>query len=209
MGLDWNPGNKPKPGHEIEFERLFHALQKKNSWWRKRKEDRFFAISTTAFDTLNTPRVGFSPAADAWALEIYRSEPREIPENVWLEKLYGFYVLDLVPACDGIPRYSNGSPGGYVERYSFRAQFLRDCEYIIGTELLDAGYSSKLAPQFKAHGEALMRKFEEFVAERGFDPSNLDSNDPESPVFHADVVGAAARWCLFWANRGHILHSYW
>jgi hypothetical protein len=203
------PETGQRLGHEAEFERLFHALQKKKSWWRKRKEERFFAISDTAFETLNTPRVGFDAAADAWALEIYRSEPREVPEQAWLEKLHGFYVLDLVTPCDGLPRYSNGSPGGYVERYSFRAQFLLDCEYIISTPLLEAGYSSMLTPQLRAHGEALMRKFEVFVTERGLDPCNLDTDDPESPLFHADVVGAAGRWCLFWADRGHVLDSYW
>ena len=209
MGLDWNPGNKPKPGYEKEFERLFHALQQKDGWLRKRREKRFFEISTTAFETLNAPRVGESPDADAWALEIFRSEPRDESEESWLSKLHGFYVLDLVPPCDGIPRYSNGVAGGDVERFSFRAQFLVDCEYIIGRDLLDAAYASKLPADFEAYGEALLRKFEQHATERGLDPQNLESDDPDSPVFHADVVGSAARWCLFWARRGHMLDSYW
>jgi hypothetical protein len=49
-----------------------------------------------------------------------------------------------VPPCDGLPRYTNGSPGGYVERYSFRAQFLQDCEEELGDDLLATAYESKL-----------------------------------------------------------------
>jgi hypothetical protein len=209
MGLDWNPGNKPKPSFEKEFGQLFHALQKKGSWWQGRKERRFLEISTSALDTLGVPRVGSSPAADAWALEQYRSQPREVTEQEWLQGLQGFYVVDLARPCDGIPRYSNGTPGGYVEPYSFRAQFLVDCEYIIGTELLESGYVSKLVPEFRAHGEALKAKADRFIAERGLDPANLDSDDPESPPFHADVVASAARWCLFWSGKGHVLDAYW
>jgi hypothetical protein len=208
MGLDWNPENKPKPGYEKEFERLFHALQRDDGL-RERNEQRFFEISTTAFETLRTPRVGESPAADEWAREIYRSEPRDQPEDVWIEGLRGFYVLDLVPPCDGVPRYSNGLAGGDVERYSFRAQFLRDCEHIIGAELLEAAYTSRLAPEFEAYGHALQRKFDAFVAARGLDAATLESDDPESAGFQADVVGSAARWCLFWARRGHVLDAYW
>lgn len=209
MGLDWNPGHKPKPGHEAEFERLFHELGKKKIWWRERKQKRFNEISITAFETLNAPRVGTSPDADDWALEIYRREPRDESVLAWLDKLRGFYVLDLVEACDGIPRYSNGTPGGYVERYSFRAEFLSDCEYVIGPDLLEASYVSKLPPEFLTYGEALKQKAAEFVTSRGVGPFHPESDDPDGPASHADIVGAAARWCLFWASRGHFLDAYW
>lgn len=209
MGLDWNPGNRPKAGFEAEFERLFHALQGPATWWRKRKERRFFEISISAFETLAAPRVGKDEAATNWALERYREGPREVSEAEWLAKLDGFYVVDLLRPCDGIPRYSNGTPGGYVEPFSFRAQFLVDCEYILGGELLESCYLSKLPSEFRAHGEALESKFESFVSERGIDPESLESEDPESPLWHADVVRSAAKWCSFWANRGHVLDAYW
>jgi len=209
MGLDWNPGNKSKSGHEAEFESLFHALQEPDSPVRKLAEDRFFQISLSAFDTLEVQQVGSSDAADRWILEVYRREARNVTEEAWLDSFEGFYVVDLVPSCPGVPRYSNGSPGGYVERFSFRAQFLLDCEYIIGRELLESGYASKLNPEFLEHGRLLLAKFNTFVRARGFDPSDLDSDDPESPRFHADIVGCAARWCLFWARWGHTLDAYW
>lgn len=211
MGLDWNPGNKPKPGFEQEFERLFNTLQKKRTLFRRRRTARFQEISVSAFETLDAPQVGHSSDADAWALEQYRRSARDVSEEVWLQQLNGLYVVDLVSPCDGIPPYSNGAPGAYVEPFSFRAQFLTDCEYIIGSELLGAAYQSKLAAEFAAYGNALSRKFDDFARERGLDPSNLhlQSDDPESAVFHADVVGSAARWCLFWSRHGHVLEAYW
>ena len=42
----------------------------------------------------------------------------------WVESLEGMYVVPLVAPCDGVPRYSNGTVAGYVEPFSFRAQFL-------------------------------------------------------------------------------------
>src|SRR5262249_55417693 len=102
---------------------------------RKRKERRFSEITVTAFETHGAPQVGIEPSATAWAMERYREQARDVTEPEWLAKLHGFFVVDLVRPCDGIPRYSNGTPGGYIERFSIRAQFLTDCEYIIGSSL--------------------------------------------------------------------------
>lgn len=210
MGLDWNPGNKPKPGFEREFVDLFYALQGDPSPERTRQEARFREISISAFETLGAPRVGFDSRADAWALEALQRARQPKPESEWLASLKGFYVLDLVPPCHGLPRYSNGSPGGYVERFSFRAQFLADSEEIIGPELLEQAYESKLPPVFERYGLALLEKFRLFVATRKLDPAKLESSeDPESDEFRADVTREAGRWCLFWSRKGHILDAYW
>ena len=80
----------------------------------------------TAFETLNTPRVGFDAAATEWAHQeaFPNRKDMSLTEEVRVERMRGFHVLDLVPPCDGIPRFTNGHAGGYVERYSFRGQFL-------------------------------------------------------------------------------------
>jgi hypothetical protein len=209
MGLDWNPGNKPKPGHEAEFERLFHELQKPSVWWRRRKERRFSEITVSAFETLAAPRVGIDTAATAWALERYREKTRDATEQEWIAKLHGTFVVDLLRPSDGIPRYSNGATGGYVEPFSFRAQFLTDCEYIIGSGRLEEAYVSKLPENFLQYGEQLQKTFDVFAAARGLSEDDLSSDDPDSPVFHADVVLSAAKWCRFWAGKGHCLEAYW
>lgn len=209
MGLDWNPGNKPKPGYEKEFEKLFHKIQSEWCFRREAKIKRLHDISITAFETLAAPQVGRDEVANKWAREIYAKEQREITEAEWLKKLDRFYVLPLVPPCDGIPRYSNGSPGGYVEPYSFRAQFLVDSADIIGPELLEQAYESKLPPELLRYGTQMLEKAESFARENGFNINGLNTEDVDSVESRLDAVVAAGRWCLFWAERGHILEAYW
>ena len=209
MGLDWNPGNKPKPGHEAEFTKLFHQLDEVSvDAERDALFQEFMRVSITAFETLQAPRVGESAEADAWAREMYRKKAREGTEEEWLQKLRGFYVLALVPECDGLPRYSNGDPGGYVEPYSFRAKFLEDCEEIVGAEMLERAYQPMLSTEFLAYGEELRERVEGFAARHSIDMENLDINDFDGIDFKVDVVRSASRWCRFWAERGHILDPY-
>jgi hypothetical protein len=226
VGLDWNPGNKAKQGHEAEFtEVLRRLLASKPGPDRDALEGRFHNISVTAFETLRAPRVGRDPEADAWARRVYREEAREESVEEFLRELEGFWVLDLVPPCDGLPRYSNGSPGGYVEAYAFRAQFLHDCEDELGEELLASAYESKLPDEMLAYGRRLLAVANELARRHGVDPHNLVVPDEFptmeefaagktgpttlSPEHRIDVMHSAGRWCVFWAERGHFLDAYW
>jgi len=119
-------------------------------------------------------------------------------------------VLDIVPPCDGLPRYTNGYAGGYVERYAFRGAFLKDCTEIIGDELLDSGHVSKLPEATAAYGEKLLEAGSRFAAGRSIDTSKIHlAEEPEAIEFRLDVVFSAGRWCRFWAERGHWLEAYW
>jgi hypothetical protein len=68
MGLDWNPGNKAKPGHEAEDAPL----------------ERYHEISITAFETLGAPIVGRDAAADAWARQLRVDRGIEMLEDEFL-----------------------------------------------------------------------------------------------------------------------------
>ncbi len=264
MGLDWNPGPKPKQGFEQEFRELFEKIESKSepepeanagdgSFFggllsvfgfgksraapptRSPKEKlvaRMMEISTTAFETLDAPQVGSHPEADEWARNRFAQSKSNMSMNRWMDRMKGFYVLDLVPPCDGIPRYSNGQPAGYVEAYSFRADFLKDCEDVVGAELLGEAYESKLADSLVEFGHALIRKAEEYAEDKGIDIETIDtdrlfadaqakmseagttSNEPSLDVrtqdeLKLDVVRAAGRWCVFWGQRGHLMDAYW
>ena len=154
MGLDWNPGPKAKMGHEKEWERLFGKLHAKWCWNRAGKITRFQEISQDAFTTLNAPTVGQEPGATRWALDMYAKLPEKTEsEEEFLRRMKGFRVLDLVKPCDGLPRYTYGSPGGYVEAYSFRAQFLQDAVSFLGEELFHEAYASKLPRETIVYGK--------------------------------------------------------
>src|SRR5262249_30681729 len=143
MGLDWLPGDKAKPDYEVEFVEISGQLKgrREDSEERDRLMARYKDISISASETLVAPRVGRDPDADEWARQVYREmEDRPDSEAEFLSGLEGFAVLPLVPPCDGLPRYTNGWPGGYVDLHSFRGQFLDDCENDIGKKLLNAAY---------------------------------------------------------------------
>jgi hypothetical protein len=155
MGLDWNPGPKPQPGSEDEFRRLWRRLHSKWCWNRSAKLERFEELTIAAFETLKTPRVGVDQRANEWAREAFTARvDKNVSEEDFNQQIKDFYVLDLVPPCDGLPRYTNGYAGGYVEKYSFRGQFLIDCHEIIGRDLLNQAYRSKLPDDTARHAEA-------------------------------------------------------
>ena len=211
MGLDWNPGSKAKPAHEQEFETLWRKLHAKLCFFRNGKIKRFEEITLTAFETLGTPQVGFDATATEWARKEFfpRVQDKSLTEQAFIEGMRGFYVLDLVPACDGIPRYSNGEAGGYVERYSFRGQFLKDGTEIIGNDLLESAYVSKLPGDTVAYGDMLIEAASRFATARSIDVTQIQAaEDPESIEFRLDVVFSAGRWCRFWGARGHWLEAY-
>ena len=212
MGLDWNPGNKAQPGFEQEFRELWRKLQAKSCFFRSRKVKRFHEITVTAFDTLRTPRVGFDDAANEWVrLKAFPNRTdKSLTEEVFVQRMKGFCVLELVPKCDGIPTYSNGQSGGYVEGYAFRGQFLKDCLDVIGDELLKSGYVSKLPDETVAYGAVLHKKAEDYAASRSIKLSEVHSiDDEDSPIYKLDIALSAARWCRIWGERGHWLEAYW
>jgi hypothetical protein len=209
MGLDWNPGNRPLPGKEVEFFKLFDKLQSGSRWRRKAAEKRFFEISQSAFETLKAPQVGIDDSATQWARERYREQNPEMSEQEWLAELHGFYVVSLVPQCDGLPRYTNGQPGGYVEQFSFRAQFLEDAETIIGEELLTMAWGSKNPEEMHIYADLLEEKARDYASINGLDLNILDPNDLASDEFKLDVLVSAIRWIRFWADKGHVLDAYW
>ena len=211
MGLDWNPGPRPKKEYEDEFERLWKKLQNPNCWFKKGKEKRFSEITETAFDTLNAPAVGKDPETKAWVVVIFeRRVDKSITFDEFEHKMNGFRVLDLVPKCDGIPMYSNGSPGGYVEAYSFRGEFLKDCSDIMGKMIFESAWESKLPEETVVYGRKLINCANEFAEVHGIPKDYvLDPNDLESNVYKADVLMAAGKWCVYWGSRGHWLEAYY
>lgn len=229
MGLDWLPTNKPKPGHEEEclaivrrldepdrheekgFLRGLFAGKPAKAFDREELISRFKEISIPAYQTLGAPRVGYDEAANEWALRLREARKSDLPEEEWLRRLHGYYVLDLASPCDGLPRYTN-APLGDVEAYSFRAKFLEDCRDIVGDELIERGYLRLLAPELVEYGRTLVDRATAWASENAVDPDAIEPEredfDPESPEGKVDIVLSAGRWCIYWGERGHMLDPY-
>ena len=216
MGLDWNPANKPIPGRETEYEELAAALQAEAEQSDDETEEeseiskRFFECSISAFDTLAAPTVGEDKAADEWAKEVYESENRDEPFEIWFENVRGLRLVHLVPECAGVPKYSNGSPAGYVEPFSFRGQFLTLCEDIIGEDVLEQCYENKTPEELVEFGKLLKKAGLDFASKHGvLLPPTTDEFDENAPEWKADILVSAGEWCIFWGERGHPLDAYW
>jgi hypothetical protein len=225
MGLDWLPMAKPKPGAEEEFESLFMQLKElpsKPGWferWRQRKRgidrdailNRWVEIQISPYETLGAPQVGKSAEADAWVQKKYEEMPSPKPtRDEFMKEMQDYYVLDLVPPCDGLPFYSNFSLG-YVERFSFRAQFLHDCEDIISESSFAKCYESCFARELAVLGQELRASAVSYARPKNlehveFEVQEFDETSPESKLH---ILYSAARWCEYWSSRGHGLETDW
>ncbi len=208
MGLDWNPGNRAKPGLEAEHEAIVRSIKDGSVADREAALARFHEISSSAYETLEAPRVGYDDEATGWARKIYQQQQPELPEAEWLEQYKGYYALELVPPCPGLPRYTN-APITDVEAFSFRAEFLRDCIDMIGEKLFEQAYELKFPAELMAYGKQLIAKAEHKAAQHGIDLTKLSDEPDEGIESQLDIVLSAGRWCVFWAERGHMLEPYY
>ncbi len=206
MALDWHPGKRPKRGHKREFERIVQALKDKDRPDLEDLLERYHEISISAYRTLKAPRVGYSERADWWAKQAYADAAPDMTQAAWMAQLKGVYVLALVPPCDGLPRYTvDEDEDG--EAFTFRAERLLDCRHIIGDELLNQAYVLMSSKEMLAYGNALLAGAHDFAAREGIEIKPLYAVEPDRPEIKIDIVLSAGRWCIFWAERGHILHS--
>lgn len=217
MELEWNPLGKPMPGHEAEFLRLFKLMRSlrtidPDAVDRASLDRRWLQIQVTPHETLGAPRVGTDAAADQWAVARYREwKPPTQSKAEFMQEMQGFYVLDLVPACDGLPAYSNAGSGG-AELFSFNAQLLQECEEVIGHATLQACYRSGLARGLEALGNDMLAMVTHFAerthvtpVETLFDPGFEEGSTAKK----VHIVLAAAKWCHFWSAHGHGLAAHW
>jgi len=212
VGLDWNPLSRPKPGAEAEFERLVAlSLDKLSKHDRKAAAKRFEEITDAPFETLGAPRVGSDPQATEWLLAKVRENGDEERYAEILEQMRGYYVLDLLPECPGLPIYTSEGYEG-VDRYTFRGKFLDFSTDIIGKKLYNRAWERMSARELHDYGEALLDAGRKFARKHKLqyleNQRQPPDDDPKSRESKAHIVFSAAAWCLWWSDRGHGLEPY-
>lgn len=229
MGLDWVPLPKPQPEYSGEYEILFGQVFKGHkppepSWIKRvlgkvptpeQLGQKLMAIpATTPYETLNAPRIGFHERANAWLKENYESDGlrKDLLEKPFAEVLkecHGNYVLDVLPEQDGIPCYI--CTPGYSEPFWFRAKFLDDCEDILGKQLFNEAWESKLAPELAEYGQKLMKVAEDYAREHSVEHVLNQYKyewEEDQPATKAHILASAAKWCMYWGSRGHGVQAY-
>jgi hypothetical protein len=232
MGLDWNPLGKPRTGLERQFYDLLGRVTVEN-WlqpspvqqvplpegidraagreYQNRLWKELTEITISPYETLGAPRVGRDAAGDAWIRNKYENAPNKSASiDEWVQKFQGFYVIELVPVHDGLPIYSNWPLDSHWERWSFRAQFLRECEDVLDPSLLDEAWLHHTASQLADYGVRLMGWATAYAEKEGVtrivrqrELETADVSDEIKPIQKAHFVASAARWAAWWSERGH------
>jgi len=234
MGLDCIPMGRAKPEHAEEWAELMEKFCEGNL--NEDEEKRWLEISIPAYACVGAPCVGRDKAADDYVL---KNKPKDSSESnaEFLAKLGGYFVLDLVENCDGVPRYTLGALSHDVDQTSFRGQMLTGCYRVIGDrhviawtdmrpeEAIEFGQELLAAAEKARRGdlEPEEPKPEEATGKRRL--FGLLKPKPIAPSFELQrwekrqrskisveeqiaLVEAAGRWYLFWGRLGHPIHAY-
>lgn len=217
MGLDMRPLGKPKPGFEKHFAEIFDIVSNgkipKPSFidiLRRRKlpteEDllkEWYDNQHSTYETIKAPMVGRDKKADDWLKERYAELENKPPYAEFYKKHEGYYVIPLAEEQDGVPCYIALQQDENV----FRGQFLTDCIDLIGEELVNEAWETKLAKETLDYGDRLMTIADKIAKEHGLEylkkqrmPSDVDENTIESKLH---ILYSLAKWLVFYGKNGH------
>lgn len=216
MGLDWRPLPKPKPGFEKRYIEIFNTLTGKEkptiSIWDRikgkqpiRKEQllrEWRENSILSYETIHAPMVGRDKIADDWALEKYEESDKSLSKEDFLTEYKGYYVIELSPDLDAVPMYMSMAQ----DRNVFRAQFLNDCSHLLGPDLLNQAWGSKLAAESLEYGREIMA-IADFEATKNnllyLKEQRTPPDDVETIESNIHILYSAAKWLIYYSERGH------
>ena len=217
MGLDWRPMGKPKQGFEERYKQIFNIIQgtekqelsffdklkgKKNATQDQLLEE-WFDNCIESYETIKAPRVGYDVDANEWIKNKYEETDKSILEEEFVKQHLGYYVIQLAKELEGVPVYIAMTQDENV----FRAQFLDDCKELIGEELYNEAWGSKLAPEALSYGYKLLAIADKIAIENNLlflktqrMPPDVDEDSIESKIH---IIYAAAKWLIFYGKNGH------
>jgi hypothetical protein len=217
MGLDLRPIGKPKPGFEQRFVDIFEMITKnaipqpslfdkiKGKRYQTRDEllQEWFANQIQTYETIKAPRVGQDKEADEWIRSKYNELEQKLPVEQFLKEHEGYYVIELAKEQDGVPVYKAIGQDENV----FRGQFLQDCIDIIGEDLVNEAWETKLASETLDYGNRLMAVADKIAKERNLEYLKIQrlppDNDEDTIESKLHIVFSLAKWLIFYGKNGH------
>jgi len=222
MGLDMRPMGKPKPGFEERFKQIFWILQgaekQKISLLDKLKGKKefskdellkeWFENQIPSYETIKAPRVGRDKEADEWIKQKYLESDKSKSESDFIRDFDGYYVIELAKELDGVPMYISMQEDKNV----FRGQFIQDCTDLIGENLVNEAWETKLADSALDYGKRLMAIADKIASEKGFqylkDKRMPPDSNEESVESKLHIVFSLAKWLIFYGKNGHGYEAY-
>jgi len=211
------PMGKPKPGFEKRFLEIFKIISEnkirkptiieklKGIKYPTEEEllEEWFANQIPSYETIKAPKVGRDKKADLWIREKYEELEEKPPLNEFLKEYEGYYVIELAKEEDGVPCYMSH----IQDRNVFRGQFLEDCIDLIGKELVEEAWETKLADETLDYGNRLMSIADRIAKKNNVEYLKEQVNPPEtdedSIEWKLHIVFSLAKWLIFYGKNGH------
>ncbi|NOS94495.1 MAG: hypothetical protein HOP30_21490 [Cyclobacteriaceae bacterium] len=216
MGLDMRPMGKPKPGFEKRFDEIFQMIQKdripvptffeklmgKKLPTRDELLKEWFDNTIKTYETIRAPQVGRDAEADDWVKAKYAESNKSVSEQEFMQGHAGFYVIELAKETDGVPVYVSFNQDENV----FRGQILNDCVGLIGKDLVDEAWETKLAADTLDYGKRLMKVADEIASQNNLvflKDQRLPPNEGSGIEQQLHIVYSLAKWLIFYGKNGH------
>jgi hypothetical protein len=217
MGLDLRPMGKPKPGFEKRFVEIFEMVSQDKipqpSIFDKLRGGKlpskdellqeWFDGQIQTYETIKAPRVGRDKEADDWIKNKYDELGQKSSLEDFLKEHKDYYVIELAKEEDGVPMYIAMGQDENV----FRGQFLSDCVDIIGEDLVNEAWETKLADETLDYGNRLMAVADKIAREKKLEylksqrlPPDTEEDSIESKLH---IVFSLAKWLIFYGKNGH------
>lgn len=211
------PMGKPKPGFERRYLEIFEMLSKNKipqaTFLDRLKGKRlptkeellkeWLANQIQTYETIRAPRVGRDKEADEWVKKKYSNTDKSVSESEFIKKHDGYYVIELAKETDGVPVYIAYQQDENV----FRGQFMQDCVDLIGEDLVNEAWDTKLAEATLDYGQRLMTVADRIANENNLQflkdqrlPPDTDEDSIESKLH---IVYSLAKWLIFYGKNGH------
>lgn len=217
MGLDMRPIGKPKLGFEKRYLEIFEIIVNgktpKPIYNDKTKEKKFptekelleewYTNQISTYETIKAPKVGRDKEADLWIKQQYKKLEQKPLIDKYLKEHEGYYVIELAKEKDGVPVYISLGQDENV----FRGKFLENCIDLIGSDLVDEAWNTKLADETLDYGNRLMKIGNDIAKENGLEylksqrfPPKKGEDTIESKLH---IVFSLAKWLIFYGKNGH------
>ena len=211
------PLGKPQQGFEKRYIELYEIIESnsfpKPSFLERLKGTKYptkdeivgewFSIQIESYETIKAPRVGRDAEANAWIKEKYNELEEKPAYEEFLEEYQDFYVIELAKELDGIPVYISLEQDENV----FRGQFLTDCTDIIGEDLVNEAWGTKLAEDTLDYGKRLMLATDNVAKEHSLEYLKTQREVPEAEEGTMEskvhIAYSLAKWLVFYGKNGH------